>query len=569
MIEGDEAFQISLMGRPEAHDVTLGDNDQPQVVVERVSGSGPVAEGDLVRLVARLVGGSVATEDLTVNLATGSISTISAEDIDVPFPSSVTIAMGSSREEFDVNVRNDGLAEFNEMVNIYVENVVTMAGEFAISDTGYSFEITSADKITAEIEVEDTDEDAGQARVTITLSQPLPENVSSGALMLNLVNSERTSDLSMLPADVTDRLKRSSATQNPAEVSTVVMVDLTDDDRWEGNELVRLLLQVVTPELATLMSSVNASFDIIDNEQGTISVSSSSTANEGAMVLLKFSLPPGVKADSPIMVNYEISDPRGLVVSASGLGTGFAKGFALPVRGFAQAPSTMVVTIPVGENSVELPIQLAQDTTPEETEQLSVRIESVSTMGAPVRTDQGQVDIMVLDDEPSTYEIIGSGEVNEDDGTYPVRLRRLGRINTGGEMVPYVIRGRGADEGDFAGELSGMFEFSGMNPLSEEIVLMLNNDRSEEAPKTFRIEVGQLDAMGMLVSAPLVDRTGSPVSGFSVILLDFDVAAFSGLPATGGPVLPVWLLLTLALTGVVLLGGVVGIRRFTTASPRD
>ena len=57
---------------------------------------------------------------------------------------------------------------------------------------------------------------------------------------------------------------------------------------------------------------------------------------------------------------------------------------------------------------------------------------------------------MVLDDEPSTtYEIIGSGEVNEDDGTYPVRLRRLGRITDwwrllsvirGGELMRAILR---------------------------------------------------------------------------------------------------------------------------------
>ena len=40
----------------------------------------------------------------------------------------------------------------------------------------------------------------------------------------------------------------------------------------------------------------------------------------------------------------------------------------------------------------------------------------------------------------------------------------------------------------------------------------------------------------------------------SITLLDSDVSAFSGdLPPTGGPVLPVWLLLALALTGVALL----------------
>ena len=78
LIESTEDFQISLLpSRTETHDVTLTDNDQPQVVVERVSGSGPVAEEGLmpVRLVARLVGGSVASEDITVNLARRDTST--------------------------------------------------------------------------------------------------------------------------------------------------------------------------------------------------------------------------------------------------------------------------------------------------------------------------------------------------------------------------------------------------------------------------------------------------------------------------------------------------------------
>ena len=564
VIEGNEGFRITASG--ETHDVTLSDNDVPVVVVERVSGSGSAAEGSMVQFRARLTnaGPSGATEDITVNLVIDPASSASASDVSFD-PSSVEIAMGTSDEMFTVRVTDDDLAEFDELVRIRAESVdTTTLGNTTNTGSGYDLEITSDDKITVtSIAVEDTDEDAGPARVTITLSQPLPENVSSGALMLNLVNSNRASDLSGLPADVTDELKRSSATQTPASVSTVVMVDLTDDDLLEGDELVRLWLQVASLDLATLMTGANGSFDIIDNEVGMVAIAPVSNTNpdEGDTVefALTLDLPSGVTTDIPVVVEYEIIDPLGLVmVSAPVLGTGFAQGLALPVRGLAQmARMVDSETIPAGMKMAVLTIQLAQDATPEETEQLTVRLLSVSTNSAiplvEVDPDNKEEVIMVLDDENPTYEIIGSGEVNEDDGTYPVRLRRLGRINTGGEMVPYVIRGQGADEGDFAGELSGMFEFNGMNPLSEEIVLMLDNDRSEEAPKTFRIEVGQLDAMGMLVSAPLVDRTGNSVSGFSVILLDFDVAAFSGLPATGGPVLPVWLLLTLALTGVALL----------------
>ena len=177
VIEGDEAFQISLTSRTETHDVALTDNDQPQVVVERVSGSTPVAEGDTVRLRARLTnaGPSGATEDITVNLALRAGSTGSAGD--VSFDSSVTIRMNQMLAEFDVNVIDDPLAEFNEVVNIYVEGVNTVTlGPSSSSDTGYDLEISSNDRITVnKIEVSDTDEDAGQARVTITLSQPLPE----------------------------------------------------------------------------------------------------------------------------------------------------------------------------------------------------------------------------------------------------------------------------------------------------------------------------------------------------------------------------------------------------------
>ena len=40
-----------------------------------------------------------------------------------------------------------------------------------------------------------------------------------------------------------------------------------------------------------------------------------------------------------------------------------------------------------------------------------------------------RAEVPVLDNEAPAFEIIGDGEVNEDDGTYPVRLRRLGKIS--------------------------------------------------------------------------------------------------------------------------------------------
>ena len=81
-----------------------------------------------------------------------------------------------------------------------------------------------------------------------------------------------------------------------------------------------------------------------------------------------------------------------------------------------------------------------------------------------------RAEVPVLDNEdPSEFEIIGDGEVNEDDGTYPVRLRRLGRLSD--DEITFEIAGDGADEGDFTGPLTRKFVFSPGEALSDPIPL--------------------------------------------------------------------------------------------------
>ena len=166
--------------------------------------------------------------------------------------------------------------------------------------------------------------------------------------------------------------------------------------------------------------------------------------------------------------------------------------------------------------------------------------------------------IRILDNENPTYEIIGSGEVDEDDGTYPVTLRRLGRLTHNGmpvNEIEFEIVGEGADEGDFRGPLIRKFTFSPGSALSDLIRLPLDDDNSEESEKTFQIRVyapGQMPGQVTPQAAPIVDSSGARFT--SITLLDSDVADYFGdLPATGGLELPIWLVVLLALTGVALL----------------
>ena len=366
---------------------TVMDNDEPEVVLERVSGSS--VEGGSVVLRARLdnapSGG--APEELTVNLARGTASTAGTSDYDT-IPATVTIPAGEQNSNsFTVMITDDTEVEFNENLIIEVTSLVYGANTVMPSPPGQvDITITSDDKITATITASDAAE-GGVTTVNISLDQAFPANTPNGAVMLVLDGTDRSNDVSGLPADVTDDLRNGTAAS--------VQVTLTDDSILEGTEVVTVKLS--TASVASVLAPVSASFNINDNESGMVSVarvSSTSDYAEGATVQFEFALQPGVTTEVPITVNYELTaatvDEQGnrrapadatdrAIVLAGGLAPGFAKGLALPVRGLAQmARSVGMETIPKNGNRVLLTIRLTDDTTAEETELLRVGLMGVS-----------------------------------------------------------------------------------------------------------------------------------------------------------------------------------------------
>ena len=549
---------------------TVEDDDPPVVVLERVvSGTSPITEGGSVRLRARLTNlpdGVGAPEDLVVNLMADPASTAMASEY--TFPPSVTIPKNGQHKEFPVSINQDSDVEFEATLNIIVDSLTYTGLATPIRPANVDIDLTiekSDDPIVFTITFPDGSRvtEGGMVTARITLDKLLPVRTPDSALSLVLKDGNPSNtDVTIVSKDITDDLKTGR--------STDVTIQLTDDMLLEGDETVEVMLQIDStkmPDLAILVPDLpSASFTIIDNDSGMVeivppsvseyyeSVGGNNVQGQTVDFELVLDLPPGVTTDIPVIVNYEIVAPTGLVtVSAAGLGTGFAQGLALPVRGLAQAQQPQrSVTIPAGMNRVVLTITLLDDTKAEVTEQLTVRLVSVSTGSAvplvEVDPQMKETVITVLDDEDPVFEIIGNGEVDEDDGTYPVRLRRLGRLSD--NEIVFEIAGDGADDGDFVGPVTGRkFVFSGKNALSDPILLTLDDDNSEEREKTFEIRVYAPGASTPL-AAPIVDSSGARFT--SITLFDSDVS-FSGLPATGGPVLPVWLLLTLALTGVALL----------------
>ena len=572
LLEDDETFLIVLsagVADEFSQAIRLVDNDQPTVFVRYPAGVSSITfdEGQSADLVAVLDNApNGATTDLTVSLAARGVSAVdSGTPADVSIPTTVEIPRGASKVTFAVKAVADGLVEYTETINIYAGDVAYGSDNRDPGDRGSAVAVVSTDQVKPTITFPDgAERDEGdEVRVLIELDQLLPPRTPDGVLSLVLLDgSADKDDVEIVYKDLAADLKSS--------LSTYVTIKLKNDKGVEErDETARVKLRVTpghSPDLADLFpSDVEGSFKIID-KGGDVSIvppitleyyESVGGANSVAeTVEFEFKLPDGVIAHIPVRVYYSM----GIAEIGSGsetvfgpvLAPGFAQGLALPTRGFAQ-PARLFVTIPVGKNSVTLTVTLPDDDKAEVTELLTVRlldVEAGSNTEVEVDQQMKETVITILDDEAPVIELIAERSANEEDGTYRVRARRLGRINTMGEKVRVSIVGDAADAGDFVGELSREVEFSGLNPESSEIVLTLDDDRSQEDARTFRIEV--MDSAGKTV--PLVDSTGNSVTEFAVTLLDSDVADFFGvLPPTGGPVLPIWLVLLLALTGVALL----------------
>ena len=557
-----------MLEKPGIFTVRLVDNDQPTVFVRYTHAVSRVTvnEGESVDLVAVLQNApDGATEKLTVSLAAraivgGATDSGTADDVRI-IPSTITIPVGASKVTFAVRAVFDGMAGYDERVNIYANDVAYGSENRNPGDSGAELTVVSADQVKAKITFPPNAEgnEGDTIRALIELDQLLPPRTPDGVLSLVLLDGSTTNDdFEIVYKDLAADLKSS--------LSTYVTINLKSDKRVEGDETASVKLRVTpghSPDLADIFpSDVEGSFKIIDKTEGDASIVPPSVSeyyesvggNNGAAQTIdfEFKLPDGVIADIPVVVYYSM----GIAEIGSGsetaygplLAPGFAQGLALPTRGFAQ-PARLFVTIPVGKNSVTLTVTLPDDDKAEVTELLTVRlldVEAGSNTEVGVDQQMDETVITILDDEAPVIEIIAERSANEEDGSYKVRARRLGRINTMGEKVRVSIVGDAADAGDFVGELSREVEFSGLNPESSEIVLTLNDDRSQEDARTFQIEVERRNAMGELETVPLVDRAGNSVTEFAVILLDSDVADFFGaLPPTGGPVLPVWLLLVL------------------------
>ena len=382
---------------PAAVMYTVNDNDDPDITFERASGSGPINEGDSVMLRVRLdnapSGG--APEELTVNLdVTGSVA---PNDHNVP--ALVKIATGAMERVFTVTAADDNFAEFEEVLTIEVGDLVHSGGTVQKSST--------PDKVDLTIRLNDTiavtgitasnTNEGDDVTVMVTLNRELPDGTADDAVKLVLDGTDRINDITDSSWNIASDLK--------AGTSVELMLTLTEDMLLEGDEEITLNL-VVDSALDDILPVGNrmsgVTFNILDDEDGDISIGGKTDYGEGESVVLRIGLASGVTTVSDIVVNYEID-----LISAD---TGDIVNGADLMRS---------ATIPANQNSVDITIALTEDMVAEKRELFDVFLTGVSSSDVAVNSrvaitaTSPSVAISILDNEPLEYSFVGSGTVSE------------------------------------------------------------------------------------------------------------------------------------------------------------
>ena len=495
--EDPETFRIEVASGvstlPATRDVTIRDNDAPEVTLSLTEGSTSViTELDstssslgILNIRQLMVDGLVGTLEMELGLAARAATVNdggTAADVyffkrigGIEEITSITLVPGQTNLDLFVVAAADDVVEFDETVNLYIATV----NGVRVTDSGVDITIKNKGKAQATLTVEDGAE-GGTTMATIDLGgKTLSSAIPSNALRLVLADgSTMNADVEIVATDIVAGLKEASTVNVP--------IILKDDGMVEDTERVDLELRIdstIAPGLGTLLTvGTGSSFMLADAEMDQVSIAalSRTSYNEGEGVTVTVGLPSGFTASADITVGYKL-----IVTTTDEVGKASDADIDGPVMGS--------VTINQDDRTAIITINLKDNDGAELMEQLGLRLTSAS--GTPgITFDTTTIQLTILDTDPTEYTLEGAATVVEG-GTYMVRLRRVGGLITPDATVSYTVSdaatGNDVDAADFGGTFpTGSFTFSGDDALSDEISIATGDDQTLENDETFQISAG-------------------------------------------------------------------------------
>ncbi|WP_166831288.1 beta strand repeat-containing protein [Thalassoroseus pseudoceratinae] len=477
IVELDEQFFINLSnlqtaGRQVNLDgmqglATIRDDDAATLSISGVSqdeNSGPMTfTVSLDNPVDQAVSVSVAT-------ATDSADASDFTAID----RQVVIPSGSLTATFNINVLGDEVVELDEEFLINLGNLNAGSRNVGLGVAQVSGVIRNDDFASLSIGDATGSEDAGMLSFPVTLNRPL--NVDVSVDFATVVDS----------AGLTDYSSRTGTLIIPAG-TTSAMVDVTltmDGNNGEFDEQFFVdLSNVNSSGRGVTLNDSRATGTILgDIDAGPaalLSIDDASQTESNGPITFTVSLDNAV--DQDVTVDFEtIADTADNSDFTSQTGT---------------------VTIPAGETSVVLSINLTSDAVAELDEQFFINLSNIQPGSAGVLLDDGQARGTILDDDSATISV---NSVETFEGSQGTRLLVF-TVTLDGDVdseltVDFATVAGTATTDDFVSQ-SGQLTFLGSSGQTQTVIVEVNGDLEFEADENFQFALSNIAAGGRDVTS--------------------------------------------------------------------
>lgn len=434
-LTGGSSASFAFTGTASATVNILDDENTPANLALSITKTADAAEpGTNGNFRISLPGGILTSEDVTVTYTIAGIATPGADY--TALTGSVIIPAGQNSVNVPVAVMNDALIENSETV------IVTLSG-----GTSASFTFTGTGSETVNIADDDSSTPANKV-LTITKGADGTEPGTDGSFTISLpagivapenITVNYTVDGTATPG--TDYVALSGSAVIPAGQNSVsVPVTVSDDQLIELTETVRATLIGGASASFTFTGSGNATVNIADDESAlpanlTLNITKGADGAEpGTNGSFTISLNPTISASEDVTVNYTVS----------GTATGDDDYTAL----------TGTIVIPHGQNSVSVPVTVADDDIIESTETVIATLTGGSSANFTFTgTAAATVDITDNDNTPAnrTLSITKLNDAAEPASAGRVRIALPADITATEDItVTYTIAGSATADADYA-----------------------------------------------------------------------------------------------------------------------
>jgi hypothetical protein len=495
-IETNEEFGVTIT------DAEIDGAADPSVTIAQANATGTITNDDAESLISiedvtidegtaagtttmtfTITMSAVQSEEVTVTVNTSDdTATVADSDYTPRTAVQVTIPAGMTTATFAVTITRDAKVEGDEAFNVTLSNPlldgVAAPSLVAISDGTAVGTIGNDDEATVTITAGQVAEgNTGTANLpfTITLSGPVDVPVT---VTLNSTDGTAT----IADGDY-EAVTGATVTFNPGDPLTKTFnVTVNGDTDTEPSENLTLTLSnvVASGRDVTLGTAASASGTITNDDGVTVSVADVSVAEgDTGTTTLTFTITLSQAVDAPVTVNVTTAD---VTTTAS-----------VDYQGLSNSP----ITIPAGETTATVTIDIGVDNLVELDETFTLTLSNLQTTATNVALGNAVATGTIENDDEATISI-GNVTVEEPDSNttnlvFTVTLSAL--VDTAITMTANTANDSATAPSDYAA-ISGQTVTIAANGTSATITVTINGDTTVELDEVFDLILSNLQAGG-------------------------------------------------------------------------